>query len=41
MNTSSVINVSIYDYVFMKQKINHTYKMGMVKQINVNLLFLQ
>ena len=27
--------------MFMKQKINHTYKMGMAKQININLLFLQ
>ena len=37
MNTSSVIKkMFLYMITLIKEKINHRYKMGTVKQININ-----
>ena len=37
MNTSSVIKkMFLYMITLVKEKINHRYKMGTVKQININ-----
>ena len=36
MNTPSVIKkIFLYDYVYRAKNINHTYKMGVIKQINI------